>query len=93
MPSQLYFAAIPTGALPASSPLQLATVDPRYLTVRVPVSDTDYERAKASWLCHKSQYTPETIEAMHQMLKASLKGTAHFQPLIGAPAARSSLFQ
>ena len=92
-PSQLYFAAIPTGGLPASSPMQLATVDPRYLTVRVPVSDTDYERAKASWLCHKSQYTPETIEGMHQMLRASLKGTAYFQPLIAAPGARSSLFQ
>jgi LmbE family N-acetylglucosaminyl deacetylase len=92
-PSQLYYAAIPTGSLPASGPMPLATVDPRYLTVRIPVSDADYEKAKASWLCHRSQYTPETIEGMHQLLKASLKGTAYFHPLIAAPGERTSLFQ
>lgn len=91
-PSQLLFAAIPTGSLPATSPLPLATVDPRFLTVRVPVSEADYERAKASWLCHKSQYTPETIEGMYQLLKASLKGSAYFQPLIAVPKPQSSLF-
>lgn len=91
-PSQLYYGAIPTGNLPATSLLPLATVDPRFLTVRVPVSEADYERAKASWLCHKSQYTPQTIDAMHQLIKASLKGSAYFQPLIAVPTPRSSLF-
>lgn len=92
-PSHLYFAALPTGSLPAGSPMQLATVDPKYLTVKIPVSDADYERAKASWLCHKSQYTPEAIEGMHQLIKASLKGTTYFQPLIAAPREQSSLFE
>jgi len=91
-PAQLYYAAIPTGSLPAGAPLQLATVDARYLTVKVPVSEGDYARAKASWLCHKSQYTPETIEGMHQMLKASLKGTTYFQPFGGVTTEASSLF-
>jgi LmbE family N-acetylglucosaminyl deacetylase len=92
-PSQLYFAGVPTGSLPAGSPMQLGTVDPQYLTVRVAVSEADYERAKASWLCHKSQYTPETIEGMHQLLKASLKGTTYFQPLIAGQKEQSSLFE
>src|SRR4051812_31679360 len=92
-PSQLYYAAIPTGSLPANSPIPLATVDPKYLTVRIPISDADSERAKASWLCHKSQYRPEQIEAMHQMIRASLKGTMYFQPLIAVPKQGSSLFQ
>jgi len=92
-PSQLYYAAIPTGSLPASSPIPLATVDAKYLSVKIPVSDADSERAKASWLCHKSQYTPEQIEAMHQMIRASLKGTMYFQPLIAVPNERASLFQ
>jgi LmbE family N-acetylglucosaminyl deacetylase len=92
-PAQLYYAAIPTGSLPAGAPVQLATVDPRYLTVKIPVSEADYAKAKASWLCHKSQYTPETIEGMHQMIKASLKGTTYFQPFSGLTQEASSLFQ
>ena len=92
-PAQLYYAAIPTGSLPAGAPIQLATVDPRYLTVRIPVSEADYEKAKASWLCHKSQYTPETIEGMHRMIKGSLKGTTYFQPLGVVAKEPSTLFQ
>jgi LmbE family N-acetylglucosaminyl deacetylase len=92
-PAQLYYAAIPTGSLPAGAPIQLATVDPRYLTVKVPVSEADYARAKTSWLCHKSQYTPETIEGMHQMIKRSLKGTTYFQPFAAGPKEQLSLFQ
>jgi LmbE family N-acetylglucosaminyl deacetylase len=92
-PALLYYAAIPTGSLPPGAPVQLATVDPRYLTVRIAVSEADYEKAKASWLCHKSQYTPETIEGMHQMIKGALKGVTHFQPFSGLTQEASSLFQ
>jgi LmbE family N-acetylglucosaminyl deacetylase len=92
-PAQLYYAAIPTGSLPPGAPVQLATVDPRYLTVRIAVSEADYEKAKASWLCHKSQYTPETIEGMHQMIKGSLKGTTYFQPFGVVAKEPSTLFQ
>ena len=83
----------PDGKPSAGAPIQLATVDPRYLTVRIPVSEADYEKAKASWLCHKSQYTPETIEGMHQMIKGSLKGTTYFQPFGAGAKEPSSLFQ
>jgi LmbE family N-acetylglucosaminyl deacetylase len=83
-PSQLYYSAIPTGNLPADSPIQLATVDSSFLPIKIPIAEADYEKAKASWHCHKSQYTPETIEGMHQLIKATLKGTAYFQPLIGS---------
>jgi LmbE family N-acetylglucosaminyl deacetylase len=92
-PAQLYYAAVPTGSLPSGAPMQLATVDPRYLTVRIAVSEADYEKAKASWLCHKSQYTPETIEGMHQMIKGSLKGTTYFQPFGVVAKEPSTLFQ
>ncbi len=91
-PSQLFYAAIPTGKLSAESMMQLATVDSSFLTVKIPVSEADYEKAKISWLCHKSQYTPETIEGMYKMLKASLNGTVYFQPLIAAEKKKSSLF-
>lgn len=91
-PAQLFYSAIPTGNLVDDSPMQLATVDSSFLTIKIPISETDYEKAKASWLCHKSQYTPETIEGMHQMIKASLKGTAYFQPLVEKAKQGQSLF-
>ncbi len=91
-PTQLYYSAIPTGNLPANSPLQLATVDATYLTVKIPITEADHEKAKASWLCHKSQYTPQTIEGMNQLIKASLKGTAYFQPLVVTSEQKQSLF-
>lgn len=91
-PARLYYPALPTGSLPAGSPMELATVDERYLTVKVPLSEADYEKARTSWLCHKSQYTPEQVDAMHRLIKASLKGSAYFRPLIAEKAPRSSLF-
>jgi LmbE family N-acetylglucosaminyl deacetylase len=91
-PTQLYYSAIPTGQLPPDSPMSLATVDVSFLPVKISVSDADYEKALASWHCHKSQYTPETIEGMHKLINASLKGTAYFQPLVLSSEEKNSLF-
>ena len=90
--SRLYYPALPSGSLPAGGPMDLATVDQSYLTVRVPLSEADYEKARTSWLCHKSQYTQEQVEGMHRLIKAALKGTAYFRPLIAEEGPRSSLF-
>lgn len=91
-PMQLYYSAIPTGNLPANSPMQLATVDASFLPVKLSIAEADYEKARASWHCHKSQYTPETIEGMLQLIKASLKGTAYFQPLVVSSTEKNTLF-
>jgi len=91
-PTQLYYSAIPTGNLSANSPMQLATVDSSFLQVKISVSEADYAKALASWHCHKSQYTPETIEGMNQLLKASLKGTAYFMPVAISSVEKNSLF-
>jgi LmbE family N-acetylglucosaminyl deacetylase len=91
-PTKLYYGAVPTGNLPANSPMKLATVDQNFLTVKISLSEADFEKSKSSWLCHKSQYTPETIEAMHQMIKASFKGVAYFQPMVISSTEQNSLF-
>ncbi len=91
-PAQLFYSAIPTGNLPANSVMELATVDPKFLTVKVPIAEADHEKAIASWLCHKSQYTSEVVEGMHQLIKASLKSTAYFQPLIITSKEKQTLF-
>jgi LmbE family N-acetylglucosaminyl deacetylase len=91
-PAQLYYAAIPSGKIPANSPIQLATVDIRFLPVRISVSAEDYAKAKTSWLCHASQYRPETIDQFHQLLVSAQEGVAYFQPLIPVKGEPTTLF-
>ncbi len=91
-PAQLYYAAIPTGSLPKESGFPLATVDKKFLTVTVPVTDADYARSKEAWLCHKSQYTPETVENMFQTIKSVMQNTWYFQPHTGPGQPRQTLF-
>lgn len=88
-PSQLYYPGMPTGAVPSSSPL--AGVEERFLNVRIAVTARDTERAKQSWHCHQSQYTPEQIEQLHRMLVSAQAGVARFQPLVASPRQSRSL--
>ena len=90
-PAQLYYPAVPTGKVPANNPIPLATVDERFLTVKVPVAQADYDKSRAGWLCHRTQYTPEQVEQLYQSLVAAQAGIAHFQPQIEGKAKRDSL--
>ena len=81
-PAQLYYPAVPTSRVPPNNPIPLASVDDQFLTVRVPVAQQDYEKSKAGWLCHQSQYTPEQVEQLYQSLVAAQGGIAYFQPAI-----------
>jgi LmbE family N-acetylglucosaminyl deacetylase len=90
-PAQLYYPAVPTGKVPADNPIPLATVDEPFLTVKVPVTPADYEKSRAGWLCHRTQYTPEQIEQLYQSLVAVQGGIAHFQPQIAGKGKRDSL--
>jgi LmbE family N-acetylglucosaminyl deacetylase len=90
-PAQLYYPAVPTGKVPANNPIPLATVDESILSVRIAVSQADYDKSKAGWLCHRSQYTPEQVEQLYQSLAAAQAGIAHFQPQIAGKGKKDSL--
>lgn len=90
-PSQLYYPAIPTSRVPPNNPIPLAPVDDSFLTVRVPVSQADYEKSQAGWMCHASQYTPQQIEQLFQSLAAAQAGIAYFQPAIQGKGRKDSL--
>src|SRR5258706_11801735 len=77
---RLYYPELATGSLPMDIPYPLTTVDPRYLTIKVSASEKDYDKGLASLLCHKSQYTPEFAEKLHQLVRATQKGIAYFRP-------------
>jgi LmbE family N-acetylglucosaminyl deacetylase len=88
---QLYYIELPTGSLPPN--LSFATTDPRYLTVEIHVNATDVKKALASWSCHKSQYTQETINNMHSLLWKGDKPVAYYRPFIATKGTVKSLFQ
>jgi len=88
-PAQLYYPGLPIGAVPPSDPFPV--VDPRFLSHRIPIGARDIETAKQSWLCHRSQYTPDQIEQMHQRLVSAQAGVAYFQPLIPIQGTSDSL--
>lgn len=90
-PAQLYYPAVPTGKVPANNPIPLATVDESFLTVKIPVTREDYAKSRAGWLCHRTQYTPEQVEQLHQSLVAAQSGIAHFQPQIAGKGKTDSL--
>jgi LmbE family N-acetylglucosaminyl deacetylase len=90
-PGQLYYSSLPTSSAPASNPIPLATVDPRFLTTRIVVSAADNDKARDAWHCHKSQYTPEQIEQLRQPLLAAQAGAVLFQPLVPGVGKKDSL--
>ena len=55
------------------------------------MSPADYDKSKAGWLCHASQYTPAQIEQLYQSLVAVQGGIAHFQPQGAGKSKRDSL--
>ena len=90
-PAQLYYPAVPRSRVPPNNPIPLAPVDDTFLTVRVAVSQADYDKSKAGWLCHASQYTPEQVEQLYQSLVAAQAGIAYFQPAIANNGKKDSL--
>jgi LmbE family N-acetylglucosaminyl deacetylase len=92
-PAQLYYSGLPTSSVPASNPIPLATVDPRFLTTRIAVSPADNDKAREAWLCHKSQYTAEQVEQLRQPLLAAQAGAVLFQPLVPGVGKKDSLLR
>jgi LmbE family N-acetylglucosaminyl deacetylase len=90
--SQLYYSGIPAENFPEGSELPLSTIDKSFLTVTVPVSESDYAKSNEAWLCHKSQYTPEAVSEMHGTVKRFMQTTWYFQPHGGKNELKKSLF-
>ena len=88
---RLFYIELPTGSLPPN--LNFATTDPRYLSAEIHVTADDVKKALASWSCHKSQYTQETINNMHSLLWKGDSPVAYFRPFIATKGTIKSLFQ
>jgi LmbE family N-acetylglucosaminyl deacetylase len=87
----LYFGEMPVKSIPPDGP-GFALVDSSYLTVRIPLGESDLARGKKAWLCHKSQYLTEEVEHMHGILWNPRKPVAYFRAFIPTGNIQTSLF-
>jgi len=71
---------LPTSKLPKDGPVQLSTVNDESLTVSVSYEIKDAEVAKQAWLCHESQYKPETIEMFSNLIHQAIGPNVYFKP-------------
>ena len=87
---QLFYTGLPAERLealadlgtPAASgtPLGFATVQGRYLPVRITYQEEDGKLAGEALACHKTQYTPEEMARMSGMARAFEDGAVHLRP-------------
>lgn len=102
VPRRLYYAGLSSERLPAlralgpqgggGVPQTFATVDPRYLPVRVSYREEDARAAADALACHKSQYTPEEMLTMGRMTRLLEDGAVRLRPFFPEPGAVGDLF-
>lgn len=91
-PRNLYYPGFPrdrAAAVPAvpGMPSLPLTAD-RYLTVRVPYEDRDAQRARESFACHRSQFTPEEQAGLFALVRHFHAGAVALRPWQGLEEAR-----
>jgi LmbE family N-acetylglucosaminyl deacetylase len=86
-PRNLYYPGFPreraatAPAVPGWPPLPLTAE--RYLTVRVPYEERDAQRARESFACHRSQFTPQEQEGVGVLVRHFQAGAVALRPWQG----------
>jgi LmbE family N-acetylglucosaminyl deacetylase len=94
---QLYYPGLTPGQAKPLNATWLAslpfhTTDPAHLTVTVSYAPKDFENFKRAFECHKSQYTPETFQALEKAMDEGWHGSVSFREWNSARVA-SDLFR
>jgi len=99
-PRQLFYAGLSAERLAALAaaggqgmPFGIATVQDRFLPVRIAYEDQDASAAGTSLACHASQYTPEEMARMSGMTRAAENGTVRLRPWFVDPGRLTDLFE
>ena len=74
-------------------PPGMATVQDRFLPVRIAYEDQDAAAAGTSLACHESQYTPEEMARMSGMARGAEDGTVRLRPWFVDPGRITDLFE
>jgi len=87
---KLYYVALsPQQAAPVNREwppaIQWHATDPRYLTASVSYTKADLENAHRALECHKTQFSPETIQKLENAMQEGWAGQVSFRGWDGAP--------
>lgn len=99
-PRQLFYvglsaervAAIAAGA-GQGVPTGMATVQDRFLPVRIAYQEEDAAAAGKSLACHQSQYTPEELVRMSRMARGAEDGNVRLRPWFVDPGRLTDVFE
>lgn len=96
VPPQVFYASIPADAMramnPDREPPPFLAPQASLFSVRVPVTDADFDAARRSMACHKTQFPDAAIERMAGGMRNIFKGGWPLSPLVPGPAS-GDLFQ
>ena len=102
-PQRLYYSGIPTELMKTLPQLKAQMsnflvqywkpVKKDYLSVRVPFTPQDGERAMASLSCYTSQFTPEELEDNRVMLTHTRKDTVYLRPFLPRMKVSHDIFE
>ena len=86
MPERLFYMYLPVESFRLLNPQRgeppLLLPQAKYFTVHVPFTPADLDASQKSMACHRSQYTPETLQRMVPAQARVLNGKVAFIPAI-----------
>jgi len=95
-PERLFYAAIPAEGFRAMNPTRgappFAIPQAKYFSARVSFSAADFEAARRSMACHKTQFSDDVVQRVSEAMRAASKGELSFATLLPA-AATTDLFR
>jgi LmbE family N-acetylglucosaminyl deacetylase len=84
MPERLVYMYLPPEAFrlanPQRGPPPMVIPQAKYFTVQVPFTPADLEAAKKAIACHRSQFTPETVQRLLPEMQHLWNGVVRFIP-------------
>ena len=96
VPERLFYMNLPVESMRAMNPQRGATPlmvpQARYFTTRVSFAQEDFEAAKRSMACHRTQFTPEVVERVSSAAAAAWNNAIPLIPAFPA-AAGTDLFK
>jgi LmbE family N-acetylglucosaminyl deacetylase len=94
IPAALYYASLPAERMSTAPPArpEVTSIPGKYLSAVVPFTPQDFEAGRRAFACHRTQYTPEEMDAIMRYLEHGFGGAVHLRPWHGGAERRTSLF-
>ena len=84
VPERLFYASIPAEGFrpmnPARGEPPFLIPQPKYFTVRVPFTAADFEAAKHSMSCHRTQYSDDVVQRVTESMRQAWNGVLPLAP-------------